>query len=209
MSLISDIKESKNIRFVLGMVFMFVFMTYNDHKNNAPELTHSLNAQTQQFLLAALNLQKSPAQPVTNLYCNQKNAYPMSSGRELTSTDNGTDVAPWKEPESTKTKSQKESVDGNTPTDTSSDEEEEDNKDGEYQEVEEIAEVEIPYVINGLPVSTVGLSIPQEVIDAATYDILESEPLTYPTTHFEDILPPEGNNTGSLTLLIERPKKGS
>jgi hypothetical protein len=208
MSLQSDIKESKNIRFVLGMVFMFVFMTYNNHKNNAPESTHSMNEQTQQLLLAALNLQKSPVQPVTNLYCNQKNAYPMSSGRELTSTDNGTDVTPWKEPASTKAKSQEEPVDGNEPTDTSSDVEEEDNKDGEEQGDKEIVEVEIPETTRESTVTTVGLIISPEVTDVSSGDV-EIPNFDYPPAIVADQLPPEDSNTGSINVSIKRPKSGS
>lgn len=210
MSALNDIKESKSLRLVIGFiagVFFTQYFAQNQAQTQSHQVVHSLSDDVVSVLIASLNQQKPQALPATVVHCNQNNTIPNTRSAPMV-TDEGMKAPTWTPPENTKQNQQSNSGADDTSTEETPIEEEEDFQEGEEQEEQEIVEeVLSPAAINW-PGFNTGQIVPQEVEGNST-GIVGSTTPTYPPAVIPDVLPPEDSNTGSMYLVIDRPKKGS
>lgn len=210
MSALNDIKESKSLRLVIGFIAGVLFTQYfaqNQIQTQSHQVEHSLSDDVVSVLIASLNQQKPQALPATVVHCNQNNTIPNTRSAPMV-TDEGMKAPTWTPPENPKQKQKSNSGVDDTSTENTSIEEEEDIQEGEEQEEQEIVEeVLSPAAINW-PGFNTGQIVPQEVVNTSNGQIGSTTPV-FPPAVVDDVLPPEDSNTGSIDVVINRPKKGS
>jgi hypothetical protein len=212
MSAFNDIKESKSFRLVLGFVLGVVFTQYfNQNQPLQYDITHSLSDDIKALLIANLNVQQPQALPATVVHCNQSNTVPNTRSSRMV-TDEGMKTPDWKPPENPKQKpTNNTGVDESTDdksTATIPEDEEEEFHEGDGQEEPEIVQEEIgPAAINW-PGYNAGQIVPLETVNTSTGQVGSTTP-TFPPASVNDTLPPEDSYTGSIEVVIQRPKKGS
>lgn len=210
MSALNDIKESKSLRLVIGFVAGILFTQYfsqNQVQTQSHQVVHSMSEDVMSILVASFNQQKPQALPATIVHCNQSNTVPNTRLAPMV-TDEGMKAPTWTPPGNPKQNQKSNSGADDTSTEETHIEEEEDIQKGEEQEEQEIVEeVLSPAAINW-PGFNTGQIVPQEVEGNSTGIVGSSTPM-FPPAIIPDVLPPEDSYTGSIDVVINRPKKGS